>query len=201
MRSGLGLQRCKQETCSVGVKNISIDLIKLRGSNRTPATDVTAANNAYKKCCVQFTKGQEPPVPNDLSNKWLGGDTDVRVADTCGAVGAEEKAMYDGAASEFKLSSRMRAFYVESFSGVSDATAFSLPPYCATGAAAPYVNHLIIQNIGRGNTLAHELGHILLNSPAHQGIDNPADRNNVMFGPGSGFDIDDSQCKKIYNNA
>jgi hypothetical protein len=202
LRSGLGLQRCKKDTCSAGMKTVSIDLIKLRGSTQTPATDLTLANTIYRKCCVQFVKGQEPPVPNDLSNTWLGGDTDVRVANTCGSVEAEQKAMFDGAASTFGLSSRMRAFYVQSFSNY-DAVAFSFPPRCATGDAAPYVNHIIIQDTENDDTLAHELGHILLNSYEHDGIDHPGDTNNLMTAGGrrTGSEIDDSQCKIIYNNA
>jgi len=201
LSSGLSLQRCKQETCSVGMKTVSIDLIKLRGSGRTPAADLTTVNNSYRKCCVQFTTGQDQPVPNDLSDAWLGGDTDVRVANTCGAVEAEQKAMFDGAANRYGLSSRMRAFYVHSFSNYN-ALAFSLPPYCATGAAAPYEDHLIIKDGAHDDTLAHELGHILLNSGDHHGIDNPRDTRNVMFAPGrTGSDIDASQCKTIYNNA
>src|SRR5437868_5787780 len=109
--------------------------------------------------------------------------------------------MYDGATAEFKLSSRMRAFYVQTFSG-HVALGYSIPPYCATGTAASYANHLVIQDSGLKDTLAHELGHILLNSGEHKGIDNPSDKNNLMFAPGrTASDLDASQCKIIYNNA
>jgi len=200
LRSGLGLQRCKKETCSEGNKTISIDLVKLRGATRTPATDLAEANKIYKPCCVQFSKGVDQPAPNDKSDLWLGGDTDLKWDTQCG-LEAEEKAMWDGATTEFKLSSRMRAFYVDTLNPTS-ARAYSRPPFCATGKASPYVNHIVVSNSGSNDTLAHELGHVLLNSGDHHGIDNPADTKNLMLSPGrTGSDLDASQCKIIYNNA
>src|SRR5262249_17214981 len=46
LSSGLGLQRCHRdkETCSVGMKTVSIDLIKLRGSTATPLVSLDIAN-------------------------------------------------------------------------------------------------------------------------------------------------------------
>jgi len=204
LKSGLRLQRCpgNKETCLEGNKTITVDLIKLRGSSRTPATDLAEANKIYKKCCVQFTVGQDKAPPKDKSDAWLGGDTDLNATGvTCSDVTAEEKAVYDGATNEYKLSSRMRAFYVQTFSGY-EARAFSRPEYCAKGTASSYANHLLVNNTAASDTLAHEFGHILLNNEDHQGIDNPSDTNNLMFAPGrTGSELDASQCKKIYNNA
>ena len=105
--------------------------------------------------------------------------------------------MFDSATSEFKLTSQMRVFYVATFTGTT-ARAYSRPPYCSAG----YVNHVAVRNVAASDTLAHEFGHILLNSGDHTGIDNTSDKNNLMFAPGrSGSDLDASQCKKIYNNA
>jgi len=201
LRSGLGLQRCDKDTCSVGVKTVTIDLVKMRGSTRTPSVDLAEVNKIYKPCCVQFTAGVDKAVPNAKSDLWLGGDTDVKVTPGCGTVDPEEKAMYDGATAELHLTSRMRAFYAQTFSG-HNALGYSIPLFCATGAAAPYVNHLVMKDASLHDTLAHELGHILLNSKDHQGIDNPADKKNLMVSPGrTASDIDASQCKIIYNNA
>lgn len=200
LSTGLGLQRCKKDTCSVGMKTVSVDLVKMRGSSRSPDADLKLSNDLYKKCCVQFTKGQEPPVTKDQSDSWLGGDTDVKVSSGCNTVDAEEKAMYDGATQEYKLSSRMRAFYVETFSGYN-AGGYSIPPYCAGGAAAPYVSHIVLRNNAPDDGLAHEFGHILLNSGDHHGIDDPSDPENLMAPDGGKGKIDDSQCKTIYNNA
>jgi len=197
LTSGLRLSRCKAETCSQGNKNVTVDLIRMRGATGTPASDLAEANKIYQKCCVQFTKVKDETVPNDppkkLSDTWLGGDTDLNASGiTCSAVTAEEKSMYDGATTAYSLSSRMRAFYVQSFSGYA-ALGFSRPPYCAAG----YPNHVILQNGTNRTDLAHEFGHILLNSPDH-----PDDKNNLMHGTNDrNTEIDDSQCKTIYNNA
>ena len=94
----------------------------------------------------------------------------------------------------------MRVFFVKSFS--TSGHAYSIPPYCATGAEAPYVNHAVLRNSAFTDTLAHEFGHILLNSGNHTGIVNPADNRNLMFAPGrTASDLDATQCATIYANA
>ena len=74
------------------------------------------------------------------------------------------------------------------------ASGYSLPPFCATGAAAPFRNMAIIQNTGDTSTLAHEIGHILLNSGAH-----PA--HTLMSGRPRPNELTDPQCSTIYKNA
>ena len=201
LRSGLSLQRCQRETCSSGEKGVSVDLVKLRGSSRSPSTDLTTVNKIYKPCCVTFNTGKNETVPNKLSDTWLGGDTELKWGNTCGGVDPEEKSMWDGATKKYSLSSRMRVFYVATLMP-STALAYSTPPYCAIGDEAPYVDHAVISNSALNDTLAHEFGHILLNSGDHKGIDNPSDTKNLMYAPGrTGSNLDKSQCKKIYNNA
>jgi len=194
LKSGLRLQRCKKDTCSAGDRTVTVDIIKLKDVTRSPATDLAEANKIFKKCCVQFVVGQEPPVTDTDSNKWLGNDTDLQVSDTsCTDVPAEQKATFDGAASKYKLASRLKIFYVATFSG-ADA-------YAITCDAGHYVNHTVIQNDALSDTLAHELGHHLLDNDEHHGIDNPSDTKNLMFAPGrTASELDDSQCKIIYNN-
>ncbi len=194
LRSGLSIQRCQKETCSEGDKTITVDLVQLDGSTRTPATDLAEANKIYKQCCVKFAVGKQPPaVSNALTKAWLGGDTVLAVDSTCGGVSTEEKDLFDKSAAKFSLSSRMRVFYVASFTGIV-AGGYSSPEYCATGDEAPYVNHVVMQNNVRTAGLAHEFGHILLNSGDHTSPPN-------LMEPASGTVIDASQCKTIYNNA
>ena len=196
LRSGLQLQRCKKETCSEGTKSISVDSVRLHGSTGSPTPELANANTVFKPCCVEFTKGKSPsPESKAVTETWLGGDTDAKVAPNCGAVETEEKAMYDNGTASHSLSSRMRVFYVATFSGSAGA-GYSVPPYCASGAAAPYANHVVLQNSASGatNPLAHEFGHILLNSGDHQTAPN-------LMGPSGGTDLTAEQCKTIYNNA
>jgi hypothetical protein len=197
LRSGLGLSRCKADTCSAGNKTITVDFIRMSGATGTPTSDLAAANKIYKPCCVAFTKVADKEVPNDppdkLSDTWLGGNADLNASGiTCSSATAEEKSMYDSATTKYSLSSRMRVFYVQSFSGY-DALGFSRPPYCAAG----YPNHVVLENGTNDTDLAHEFGHILLNSGDH-----PPDKSNLMYGKNDRkTNIDDTQCTTIYNNA
>ncbi|HET7461544.1 MAG TPA: hypothetical protein VFJ82_09845 [Longimicrobium sp.] len=197
------LQREKKKAagpCAGGKKTIAVDLVKMDGSSRDPAADLTKLNQVFAPCCVEFTTGSSHTATAAQTTAWIG-DQDVNVSPACGSVSAEEKSLYDNAAKDLKLGSRMRAFYVNTISGIS-AYAYSLPPYCATGAAAGYVNHLIVENDAFADTLAHEMGHILINSGDHHGIDNPADKTNLMYAPGrTGSTLDASQCAAIFGNA
>jgi hypothetical protein len=75
---------------------------------------------------------------------------------------------------------------------------YSYPPYCATGAAAPISGMANVSNSGASRTLAHELGHILINSGDH-----PADTNNLMHptNTATGNELTAAQKASIYANA
>jgi hypothetical protein len=81
-------------------------------------------------------------------------------------VSTEGRRLYNGASLAFGFGGRYRAFFVADFNGIR-ASGYSLPPYCATGSAAPFRYSADIDNGGDSATLAHELGHILINSGAH----------------------------------
>ena len=200
LKSGLSLQRCskdKKETCSGTKKTIAVDLIKFPGSNKTPSSDLAYANTIYDKCCINFTVGQDKPVPEDLSEKSIGKDRDANFSGiTCAHAPPEEVSMYDGPTKKYGLSSRMRAFYVEKFSGYA-AGGFSRPPYCADGNSSPYVNHIVLQNTAPKSGLAHELGHILLNNGEHA----DATESKNLMGTSGGSELDDKRCKDMYTNA
>lgn len=184
--------------CPDGVRTISVDLIKLDGATRSPAADLGVANRVFQPSCVRFATGASKTVNNADTTSWLGGDTDLNLAGiTCPTPTAEESAMYTGATRKYGLSSRMRVFYPASTSGYR-ARAFSRPPYCAGG----FANHAVIYPNALVDTLAHEFGHILLDSGDHASIDNPADTTNIMFAPGrTGSNLDASQISIVFGNA
>ena len=188
--------------CPTGVRTISVDFVRLHGATQSPAGQLAVANTAYKGCCVQFVAGATPPPESEADTKgWLGGDTDLAWDTKCGSISAEERAMFDAVTTRSRLSSRMRVFFVATMTPAT-ALANSLPSYCATGAAAPYLDYVEINNSALPDTLAHEFGHILLNSGNHAGIVNPADTRNLMFAPGrTASDLDATQCATIYGNA
>jgi hypothetical protein len=202
LRTGLRLQACcSQPTLpQQTMKNLTVDMIKMRGSSRNPSDDLAKANTIFHNASVNFTAGRNETVPDATSDLWIG-DTDMVAQTVCGTLSTEEKAMYDGATTLYTLGSRMRVFYVATMSG-TDALAYSIPPYCAIGSAAPYVNHAVIKNDALPDTMAHEFGHILLNNGLHHGIDNPTDSCNIMWaGTRTGSVIDASQANIIYTNA
>lgn len=182
--------------CPNGVRTIPVDFVKLHGATISAATELASANALYAGCCVQFVAGATPAQESlATTQSWLGGDTDVKVTSACNSVDPEEKKMYDEGTKTHSLSSRMRVFLVQTFSGYSPA-AYSIPPFCAGGSASPYVNHVVLQNTSSGvtNPLAHELGHILLNSGAHT-------TSPDFMAPSGGTVISGPDCATAFGNA
>lgn len=180
---------------AAATKTTSIDAVKLRGAKRDPAADVTFANTVLKAANVQLTLGKSETASTADSDAWLGGDTAIQTG-TCGAATKEELDSWNGAANNFKLGGRLRAFYVDTIS--SGSRGDSYPPYCATGTAAPLSGMATVSNSGADRTLAHELGHILINSGDH-----PGDTKNLMHptNTATGNDLTAAQKTAIYTNA
>jgi hypothetical protein len=183
------------------MKTVTVDLINLNGSTRNPYPDLDLANTVYAPCCVQFQVGHGASVEPTLSDTWLGGDTAMSRGNTRGAIHAEQTATYDGATSAFGLSGRIRAFYVESLVGGARATSF--PANWATGTAAPYEGMVIVTNSAATRTLAHEIGHILLDADGTVHTTHPGGTANIMEPSGSstGSTLDPSQCPTVFANA
>jgi hypothetical protein len=182
--------------CPTGVRTITVDFVNLYGATTSAATELASANRVYSGCCIQFVAGATPPQESlATTQSWLGGDTDASIAPNCGPRSSEEEKMYDEAARTHGLSSRMRVFLVETGSGYPGA-GFSIPPYCATGSASRYVNHVVLSNSvsATTNPLAHEFGHILLNSGAHT-------TSPDLMAPSGGTVISAADCATAYSNA
>jgi hypothetical protein len=156
------------------ITTMGIDLVSLDGSTRDPMADLAYANSVFNQCCIRFTLaggGSEDAV---RSSALLGGDTDLLQAPTCGHASAEETDLFTGASADLGLSSPIRVFYVASLSTGDRAN--SIPAFCATGGAAGLSGMASVSNSAVSRTLAHELGHILLNSGEHR----PLDTDNLM---------------------
>lgn len=180
--------------CPNGIRTISVDFVTLNGATTSAATELASANRIYSSCCVQFVAGATPATESlATTQSWLGGDTDVNASGiTCATPTAEERTMYDQATSAHSLSSRMRVFLVNTFSGYGTAAGFSRPPYCSGG----YVNHVILSNAvsSTTNPLAHEFGHILLDNGNHTTSPN-------LMAPSGGTTLSPADCTTIYGNA
>ncbi|GLR87966.1 eCIS core domain-containing protein [Bradyrhizobium iriomotense] len=182
--------------CPNGVRTISVDFVTLAGATTSAATELAAANRLFSSCCIRFVTGATPPRETLATTQgWLGGDTDLSWSTGCASVTAEEKAMWDGGMSSHGLSSRMRVYLVDTMTPNS-AAGYSTPPFCATGPAAPYVNHVVLSNAVTNtiNPLAHEFGHILLNSGDHTTAPN-------LMGASGGTVLSPTDCATCYANA
>ncbi|MBC8076701.1 MAG: DUF4157 domain-containing protein, partial [Chloroflexales bacterium] len=197
---GTTIQRDPKAQCP-STKTVTVDMVSINDSSRNPVDDLAFVNSVFRPCCVQFTLGTGLSVNPTLSDPWLGGDTVLDRSSACGSVSGEEVALFDGVRANFNLSSRFQVYYVGAIS--PSAKAYSLPPYCATGPAASYVDSAIVTNSAVRRSLAHEFGHILLNSGSHTGVDNPADTSNLMVpsNTATGETLDATQCATIFTNA
>jgi hypothetical protein len=193
------IQRDARPACPDGIKTVSVDLVSLRGSNRNPGDDLDFANSIFRPCCVQFQQGTGVSADAVDSDTWLGGDTDLQREHSCRNVHAEEEAMRAGATATFGLNSDISVFYVQDMTPSERAVSF--PPYCASGDRARFVNHSYVTNTGARRTLAHEIGHILLNADTH--TTHPGGTDNLMepTNTASGETLEPSQCTTIYGNA
>ena len=177
-------------------KTVTIDTVKLDGSNRDPALDVALANGILAQCNVRLVHGKNEIATPAETTAWIGADRSC-TGGLCGGASTEERALMTGATARFGLTSRLRAFYMVDIG--SHARAESFPPYCATGGGAVALNMIKLTNTASGKTLGHESGHILLNSGTH-----PAGSTNVMSPTNTaplGETFTDAQCSTLYANA
>jgi hypothetical protein len=146
-------------------KTLTVDTVKLDGSTHTPATDVAIANAIYAQCNVRILHAVNATATRADTLVWLGGNTDLLAHDLCAVASPEVNALVGGATAQFGLGSRIRAFFPATFSGAA-ARGFSWPASC--GPVPSKRNTAIVQNAATERTLAHEIGHILLDPGPHQ---------------------------------
>jgi hypothetical protein len=181
-------------------KTITVDTVKLDGSNHNPRTHIAVANAIYSQCNVRVVHGVDATASEDQTTDWIGDDKRLRPSPACGSSTREERTMYNEATTAFSLSQRIRAFFVLD----STASGYSIPRYCATGGARPLRDMAVVNNSGDTDTLAHEMGHILINSGSHRPAGSiMAPRSWHSVPPESSrrtVTISDRQCDRIYRN-
>lgn len=177
-------------------KTLTIDTVKLHGSNHTPAVDVAVTNGIYSQCSVRLAHAANSTATAADTTTWLGADGALQRSPVCGSATSEERNLFQQATARFGLGGRIRAFFPSTIhDGVR---AYSYPPFCATGLASGVRNMANISNLGNSRTLAHEVGHILLNSGAH-----PTNLTRLMGPAGplpQGATLTDAECTTIYDN-
>ncbi|PWT95624.1 MAG: hypothetical protein C5B52_17400 [Bacteroidetes bacterium] len=188
-----------EKTCENGIKTVTIDFVKMKGSNGNSATDLAFANNVFKDCCIQFAAGTEVTMPDTLSDSVLGGDTDLNVA-PCNAVSSEDLITFLTATSLFGLTNKIIVFYVETLhQGTERLGGDSTSQLCATGPRAPMQGMVEVANGAPSRTFPHELAHILMSTFE----DHKVTEDNLQHtsGGAKGEKIAPVQCAIMYTRA
>lgn len=146
-------------------RTLTVDTVKLDGSTHNPATDVAIANAIYAQCNVRIAHGVDATASGPETLGWLGGNRDLAAGPLCGTPSPEVTHLVQGATARFGLAARVRAFFPVTFS-LAAGRGFSWPASC--GPVASKRNTAIVQNAATERTLAHEIGHILLDPGPHQ---------------------------------
>ena len=187
-----------QNRCQ-NTKRVTIDLVKLAGSNRDPASDLAFANTVFRQCCVQFVKKSEHTATLAETTRWLGGDRDLQRIHSCSSVHQEEKDLREKATSRFGLSGRYKVFYVRSMHPRLRGVNFS--PDCGSGDRSPFNRHLYVANSAGRRTLAHELGHIPIRGLRDHSTHNDGTRNLMEpTNTATGEHLTSAQCVEVRNN-
>jgi hypothetical protein len=196
------VQRTPRTQCPNGTKTLTIDMVSLEGTNHDPIGDLAFANTVFRPCCVQFQLGVGVSATSGFTSTALGGDTDLAREHSCSRVHAEEDALRTQANSSFGLGGRFRAFFVETMTPSERGVSFRSSD-CGAGVRAPFVDHLYVANIGAQRTLAHELGHLLLNTTVDDHTAHPGGTDNLLepTNTATGSNLEPSQCATIFANA
>ncbi len=199
--ANLIIQRDGTSQNFAGEKIVTVDFVLLPGYSGNPLEDLEFANSVFSQCCVRFVVGQGVSVDRSLSDEWLGGNTRMKIGGREG-IHQQEAATFDGATKEFGLSSRIRVFYV----GLTDPVTpgFSIIPSMAPSKYGRFVDIVVVSTaFGYRKTLAHELGHLLLDSDEHrcESKDNLMCPTPDLAAGGGGVKLEPEQCAMIYENA
>jgi hypothetical protein len=186
-------------------RGVTIDALGMPSSNFTIDSDVEFANRVFSRCGIVFTvrrrigpREMEPVPPGrEGPRNWLGADLAMGWSRQCGSFHRDELSTYNGTRQRFSLDSRIQVYYVRRLDPPTN-PAFSEYPDCA----GREINMAVLANSHPRRSFAHEMGHILLNSRRHSGIDDPEDRSNLMrqTSEATGSNLDESQCRIILRN-
>jgi len=172
-------------------QKVVVDLLSFRGANRNPYDDLAETNRIFRPCCVEFVQGEGKSVNPTLSDPLMGNDTTFERA-RCGTDSTEEKDLIPAVRRAFNMRGRLHVLYFEKINPSARAT--SHPEYCSSALT---LNHIYMTNTAAPRTLAHEIGHILLNGLFHN---LPADNLMHPSNTATGSNLTPEQCATIRSN-
>jgi hypothetical protein len=162
--SGCGGGSSGSGTTALPKKTVTVNVTKMHGSGGSPSTDITYANTkVYSQANVEVKSGGETVIDEANSKKVLGDDLILDEFTSAVSPTDEEKAL-------LKLnqtSGAVTAYYVKGLSHGSIGENFR--PGHGTGLIG------VVSTGAHSRTLAHELGHLLLDEGSH-----PGDPDNFM---------------------
>lgn len=162
-------------------RTLAIDLVLLPGSTRDALADIAFANEVFAPAWVRLTVASLVRVPEAVAAGWYDGDATLSIGQ-CADASEEDLRLVVGATETYGLASAIRVFYVAATMEPRRATC--CPAYCEIGSAAPLINVVVITNGAAPRSLAHEIGHVLLNSSAHE-----LDATNLMHPTNTAIDL------------
>lgn len=179
-------------------KSVTVDTVKLDGSTHNPATDLAVANAIFAQCNVRLSPGVQATATAPQTLAWLGGNTNLRSSNNPGAPSVEERNLGVTATAVLGLGGRIRAFFVATVTGrLPGSRGYSFPPF--SGPAASVRDMVVVRNSGTEKTLAHEIGHVLINT-GHPGVAGQTLMDPTGVAP-LGEAITNPDCATLYANA
>ncbi len=177
-------------------KTVTVDTLKLVGSTHNPATQIAVANAIFSQCNVRIVSGvsaDDSTSATPQTTTWLGGDTDIRTG-RCSPVTPDQRRLFRDGSNHYGLGGgQFSAFFVATATGTSGG-GYSCPR--SSNPHALFRNKIVVLNSGSTDTLAHELGHHLINPGSHRSA------GTIMAGrPRLTLRLTDRQCNRIYSNA
>ncbi len=169
-------------------KTVTIDTVKLEGSTHDPATEVSVANGIFTQCNIRLSHGVNATATPQQTTSWLGANARLDDVRSCSSVTPESRALLTSATAAFALSAQLRVFYPPAIAVA--AAGYAYPPFCPVAAGT-----IVMSNNADSTDLAHEIGHILMNSASH-----PDDTVMNPTGPPSSVRLTDRQCRAAYRN-
>lgn len=184
---------------------VTIDALGMPNSNFTIARDIAFANSVFNRCSIIFRLNRQlgpnemEPASQDQEGPedWLGSDLEMGWSRTCGEFHPDELRTYNGTRQRFGLNGSIQVYYVQRLNPPTN-PAFSEYQECA----GRNIRMAVFANGSSPRNFAHEMGHILINTRQHHGIDDPSDLLNLMVQSSqtTGTAIDESQCRRIRRN-
>jgi len=180
---------------------VDVATFSFAGNSRSPFADLAFANRVYADCCVEFRSVGGGSVVSSL----LGTDGILQHSGNCSDLSTEDQALVSHAESAVGSRAKIWIFYVPNFEPQSDAKGLSCPVSSVAGIRATLPSIVLVAADADAATLAHELGHILIDTGAHHGIVDPREPGNVMVAPrelsgGIHITLDALQCARVRAN-